>query len=99
MWENVKEAKLRHWIAVKGYSLRYFVAVNAEGWKERNVALIDVEGPGGRETELTLEVETVGELLQWIWAGLKSVEEVLKESKNREIGPRELFMESDRSYL
>ena len=94
--DSIDDVRARHAQVAQeeGFSPRYLIAVGEEDWAMRNVVLADVDGTDGEEAELTLGVETVGELVQWFWMGLTSMEEVLKESTDGVIGPKGLFVQN-----
>ncbi len=101
--EDIKDVRARHQRLAKEKQGRkgggpfhpgYFIAVSKEDWATRNVVLVDLEGGEGGGTELSLAAETVGELVQWIWVGLTSTDEVVRASRDGVIGPEELFVES-----
>lgn len=93
-YKSIDHVKARHGQLAneEDFHPRYLIAVRREDWAEHNVLLVDLEGTDGKATELTLEAEVVGELVQWIWAGLVSVEEIVKESNGGEIGPAVLYV-------
>ena len=95
--KSVEEAKSKHAELVEklDFSSEYFIISSKQSWAEPNAVLVGVDVVEGKDVmEVELPAEFVGELVQWIWVGLTSLEEIVRESRGGEVGPRRLWVKS-----